>query len=82
MSFENSEEIKQLIEQDPENIFQTVCLREKPQANFRTIALLSLEGKSMKVISEKLGVPQQSLYSFYNRSIQRFMPIYHKYLLS
>lgn len=77
-----SEEIKQLIEQDPENIFQTVYLREKPQANFRTIALLSLEGKSMKVISEKLGVPQQSLYTFYNRSIQRFMPIFHKYLLS
>ena len=76
-----SEQIKELIEQDPENIFQNVYLRKQPQANFRTIALLSLEGKSMKIIAEKLGVPQQSLYSFYNRNIQRFMPTFHKYLL-
>lgn len=76
-----SEQIKELIEQDPENMFQKVYLRQQPQANFRAIALLSLEGESMKVISEKLGVPQQSLYTFYNRSIQRFMPTFHKYLL-
>lgn len=77
-----SEQIKELIEQDPDNIFQKAYIREQPQANFRAIALLSLEGKSMKIIAEKLGVPQQSLYTFYNRKIQRFMPIFHKYLLS
>ena len=75
-----SEEIKELIIEDPEQVFQTTCIREKPQANFKAIALLSLEGQSMKVISDKLGVPQQSLYTFYNRCIQKFVPTFQKHL--
>ncbi|MEM7725815.1 MAG: hypothetical protein AAF208_05505 [Cyanobacteria bacterium P01_A01_bin.45] len=75
-----SEEIRELIAQDPDKVFQTTCIREKPQANFKSIALLSLEGQSMKTISEQLGVPQQSLYTFYNRCIQKFIPTFHKHL--
>ena len=75
-----AEKIRELIDEDPEKIFQNTYIKKQPQANFRTVAILSLEGESMKTISEKLRVPQQSLYTFYNRSIQRFMPIFKNYL--
>ncbi|MEM7553922.1 MAG: hypothetical protein AAF378_07445 [Cyanobacteria bacterium P01_A01_bin.84] len=75
-----SEEIRELIVEDPDKVFQATCIREKPQANFKSIALLSLEGRSMKAISEQLDVPQQSLYTFYNRCIQKFIPTFHKHL--
>lgn len=75
-----AEKIRELIDEDPEKIFQNTCMKKQPKVNFRTIAILSLEGESMKNISDKLGVPQQSLYTFYNRSIQRFMPIFKNYL--
>lgn len=75
-----AEKIRELIDEDPEEIFQNTYMKKQPKVNFRTIAILSLEGQSMKIISEKLGVPQQSLYTFYNRSIQRFMPIFKNYL--
>ncbi|KST64456.1 hypothetical protein [Mastigocoleus testarum] len=75
-----AEIIRELIDEDPEKIFQNTCMKKHQKINFRTIALLSLEGLSMRKISEKLGVPQQSLYTFYNRSIKKFMPIFEKYL--
>lgn len=75
-----AEQLRELIEKDPQEIFSKTHLRNKPAANFREIALLSLQGLSMREISEKLGCPQQSLYTFYKRCTHQFIPIFQEYL--
>ena len=75
-----AEQLRELIEKDPQGVFSDTHLRNKPEANFREVALLSLQGLSMSKISEKLGCPQQSLYTFYKRCIRQFIPIFQEYL--
>ncbi|MDJ0619750.1 MAG: helix-turn-helix domain-containing protein [Calothrix sp. MO_192.B10] len=61
-----------LIFNDQTGCFKNTYIRNQPQANFRAIALLLFNGNSMKNIADKLGVPLQTLYTFYHRWINRY----------
>lgn len=76
-----SEIIRQCIEDDPEGIFKTECVENKPHASFQAIFLAKrVDGKSWKEISEELDIPVTTISSFYWRRIQRFAPIIKRYV--
>ena len=78
-----SQLVRQCIEDDPDSFFANRHIRGNPQANFRTIALLRLEGKYWKDIAIAVGLkPQQesTVRSFYSRSCKHFASILQKYL--
>jgi DNA-directed RNA polymerase specialized sigma24 family protein len=73
-------EISKYIKEDPEGIFRTTYTSKNTQANFQFIALRNIEGYSLKEITEELGIPYQTLNSFYNRSLDKFRPMFKEYL--
>lgn len=70
-----SEVLYQYIEQDPEQIFQNTHIRNRPDANFRYIALEKFSQKSWQEIADRLQISIPTLSSFYNRWCRRFAPI-------
>lgn len=76
-----SQEVAQCLEDDPEGLFQTACVTDSPNANFRAIALKRLAGYSWQEISSELSINSQTLSSFYQRSLIRFTPKLKEYLL-
>ena len=70
----------QYIAQDPQKLFQSTHIRNRPDANFKTIALAKLNNKSWEVISENFNIPVSSLSSFYNRWCRRFASLIEQQL--
>lgn len=67
--------LRQYLNQDPDKIFQTAHIKNRPDANFRQIALAKFSGKSWTEISLQLDIPVPTLSSFYNRWCRRFAPL-------
>ncbi|OKH30841.1 hypothetical protein NIES2119_30165 [[Phormidium ambiguum] IAM M-71] len=67
-----SEILKECIESDPEDLFKNEYIENHPEANFQTVALKLLAGKTWKEISEELNVKIPTLSSFYRRSLKKF----------
>lgn len=68
------------IERDVDNRFKNEHIRNFPQANFQTIALATVSGKTWEEISKELGVKVPTLSSFFRRSCQKFAPQLQEYL--
>ncbi|MEC4805532.1 MAG: hypothetical protein SAJ12_11855 [Jaaginema sp. PMC 1079.18] len=76
-----SEEVRSLLEEDPTGEFQTTHIEGYPNANFRFIALQRLDGYSWKEISQQLhNISISTLSSFYNRTIEKLIPLFQDYL--
>lgn len=67
--------LRECLIQDPDRIFTTVYIRNRPDANFSSIALAKFSGQSWEEISQQLGIPIPTLSSFYNRWCRRFAPV-------
>lgn len=67
--------LKEFLSQDPDQIFTTIHIRNRPDANFSAIALAKFSGQSWEVISQQLDIPVPTLSSFYNRWCRRFAPV-------
>ena len=67
--------LREYLIQDPENIFQTTHIRNRPDANFTSVALAKFSGQSWEQISQQLDIPIATLSSFYNRWCRRFKPL-------
>jgi DNA-directed RNA polymerase specialized sigma24 family protein len=67
--------LRDYLNQDPEQKFSTVHIRNRPDANFSKIALAKFSGQSWETISQQLGIPVPTLSSFYNRWCHRFLPL-------
>ncbi len=87
-SFQDLEQIKQPVAtpnlpqilreyliKDPDNIFHTTHIRNRPDANFTEIAIAKFSGLSWSKISQQLEIPIPTLNSFYNRWCRRFSPL-------
>lgn len=76
---ENTPDVSQILReyliQDPEKIFTTTHIRNRPDANFKTITLAKFAGQSWESISQQLDIPIPTLSSFYNRWCRRFTPL-------
>jgi DNA-directed RNA polymerase specialized sigma24 family protein len=69
-----TEVIKACIESDPDHLFKQEHLRDCPTANFQTLALRRLAGKSWKEIAEEfeIEIKVPTLTSFYSRCLSKF----------
>lgn len=70
-----TEILREYIIRDPDQIFQTTHIRNRPDANFTQVALAKFSGKSWEQISQELDIPVPTLSSFYNRWCRRFSPL-------
>ncbi len=67
-----SEVIRQYIEEDPENIFASEYIRNRPDANFRAIALARFAGQTWQEISIDLEIKIPTLSRFFQRCCEEF----------
>ena len=70
-----SDILYQYLKQDPQNIFQTTHIRNRPDANFRSIALAKIDCDNWDIVAAKFEIPVSTLSSFYNRWCRRFAPL-------
>ncbi|MCF2152120.1 hypothetical protein IQ276_038160 [Desmonostoc muscorum LEGE 12446] len=76
-----SEQLIEIVKEDPEGIFQQTYTGKNPQANFRYIALKrNIEAVSWSQLSQELGIKLVTLSSFYQRCLDKFALLIIKYL--
>ncbi len=75
-----SEVIRQYIEDDPDNIFARDHIRNRPDANFRAIALAIFVGRTWKELSVEFNIPMSSLSRFFQRCSQKHRSLFQKFL--
>jgi hypothetical protein len=74
--------LREYIEQDVDQTFQQTHIRDRPDANFRLIAIERLNDKSWDDISALLGIKIPTLSSFFQRCCQKFAPKFQEHLFS
>lgn len=74
------QQLKEIIENDPENVLKNDCIKDHPQANLQAILLLVLNGKQWQEISEELKVPLSTASSFYQRRMRKIITYLKKYI--
>ena len=67
-----SEIVRECIELDPENLFKKEHIEKYPEANFQTLALRRILGKSWKEIAAEFNIKIPTLSSFYYRCLNKF----------
>jgi hypothetical protein len=75
-----SDLIYQYILRDPKRILRKKHIRDRPDANFRAIALAKLEGKTWQDIDREFKIPKATLSDFYNRWCERFADLFRQEL--
>lgn len=76
-----SQEIQQLIEENPDNIFSKEHIKGQPKANFQFLAQAKIwQDRKWKDISVELNVPVSSLCEFYKKRLKEFTPYFREYL--
>lgn len=76
-----SEQLKQLIEENPDNMFSQESIRGQPKATFQFLAIAKIwQDRKWKEISSELNVPSSSLCDFYQKQLNRFKPYFREYL--
>jgi hypothetical protein len=75
-----SDVIYQYILQDPQSVLRKAHIRDRPDANFRIIALAKLEGKTWQDIGQELKISKATLSDFYNRWCERFADLFRQEL--
>lgn len=76
-----SDNVKEYIQEDPDEVFQVTHVDGHPEASFQWIALQRLDGYAWREISGKLNIPIATLSSFYQRCIKRFASAIKRNLL-
>ncbi|MEH1931671.1 sigma-70 family RNA polymerase sigma factor [Nostoc sp.] len=76
----SEQQIKEIIESDPENFLSNEYVKGNPQATLQTILLLVLEGRQWQEISEELGIPISTASSFYQRRMPKIIGYLKKYI--
>ncbi|BAZ02763.1 hypothetical protein NIES37_67760 [Tolypothrix tenuis PCC 7101] len=76
----DQEQLKEIIENDPEKFLSNEYIKGNPQASLKVILLLILEGKQWKEISEELKVPISTASTFYQRQMRNIVPYLKKYI--
>lgn len=74
------ERVRECLEEDPENIFKQAHIRNRPDANFSTIALARFSGKSWEDISAEFGISLPTLSSFFQRCCENYRFKLRQYL--
>lgn len=76
------EKVRECLEEDAENIFKKMHIRNRPDANFPAIALARFSGKSWEEISAEFGIPLPTLSCFFQRCCEKFRSSFRQCLYS
>ncbi len=68
----STELIRECIEIDSDDLFKQEYIEHKPTANFQTLALQRIAGKSWKEIAAELDINASTVRSFYSRCVTKF----------
>jgi DNA-directed RNA polymerase specialized sigma24 family protein len=80
-TLENAQLLRQFLEDDPENLLANERLRERPEVTFQFLAIAKfVEDRTWDDIATNLGIPLQTLCSFFARRLQKLMPYFKRYL--
>lgn len=74
------QQLKEVIENDPENFLINEHIKNQPQANLKSILILILAGKQWQEISQELDVPIATASSFYQRRMHKIINYLKKYI--
>ncbi len=74
-----SAEVREFLEEDPENILKKEHIRGRPDVNFQVIALMLIAEKSWKEISAELNVSMGTVSSFFGRTSRKLAPKFKEY---
>ncbi len=66
------ERVREDIEEDAKDIFKQAHIRNRPDANFQSIALARFSRKSWEEISAEFGIPVPTLSRFFQRCCEKF----------
>ena len=75
-----SEAIRQYIEEDPEHIFISHWIKNRPDANFRAIALDKFMGKTWQELSTEFNLSIPTISGFYYRGCESFRHRFREFL--
>ncbi|NEN98400.1 MAG: hypothetical protein F6K50_23650 [Moorea sp. SIO3I7] len=77
-----SQELRQLIEEDPDHMFTQEHIRGRPDVNFKVLALAKIwEDKSWEELAIRFQIDSiQTLSSFYNRKLRKFKAYLQQYI--
>lgn len=75
------ETLKEVIEADPENLFQSAHIRDHPNASFQALLKRRLSGQSWEAIAAEFGISVSTASSFYSRGLDKFHSKLKEYLL-
>ncbi len=76
-----SQQLRQAIDLDIGGIFAEKHVRDRPDVNFRTLALAHIwDDRTWTDISSEIGVPVQTLSRFFQQTLKEFAPFFRKYL--
>ena len=66
--------VQDYIRADPEGMFQSTHIRNRPDVHYQAIALARFQGKSWDDLAAEYGIKVPTLSSFFQRSCQKFAP--------
>lgn len=69
---EDTERLRELIEQDPDNIFRNTTVRGRPDITWQVIALARLDDEKWETISQRFDKNISTLQSFFDRNLRNF----------
>ncbi len=76
-----AEQLRDYIERDPDQVLQQSHVKNRPDANFRSIALARfVHERSWADLSAEFGIPIPTLSSFFQRRCQEFIPLFEQHL--
>lgn len=76
-----SQEVEEVLEEDPEGLFQSTCIANRPDVSFQVLAIRHMAGFSWQDISLEFSIAIPTLSSFYQRCLVKFTPKFKEYLL-
>lgn len=76
------EEIWDLIELDPENIFTQAYIVNHPEVNFKALTKYRRSQLMWKDIGDITGIKESTLINFYQRCLNKLTPRFREYLIS
>lgn len=75
-----SEQLRECIELDAEDIFKKEHIKNHQEANFQSVAKRRFSGESWKDISADWGINIATLNSFYKRCMKKFKAKFQEYM--
>ena len=73
------ERLREVVEADPEGLFQSAHIRYHPETTFQALFLRRLSGQRWEDIATEFGIPLSTAQTFFSRQLQNFSPKLREY---